>query len=140
MSTVEESMNNYVLTVRPDETLERGAQAMIERKCGSAMVVKGSDFIGIVTERDVLRAVAHGRVPWSTKVEEIMTANPVCVPPDTETAEAIRIMIEGGFRHLPIVQEGDLVGLVSLRELLRASALPTFGLKHSAPNAGKQVR
>jgi CBS domain-containing protein len=134
VSTVEESMNNYVLTVGPDETLDRGAQAMIERKCGSAMVVKGSDFVGIVTERDVLRAVAHGRVPWATRIKEVMTADPVCVPPDTEIGDAIRIMIEGGFRHLPIVKDGDLVGLVSLRELLKASALPAWGLKDSAPN------
>jgi CBS domain-containing protein len=63
-----------------------------------------------------------------------MTADPVCVPPDTEIGDAIRIMIEGGFRHLPIVKDGDLVGLVSLRELLKASALPAWGLKDSAPN------
>ena len=136
MSTVEESMSSHVLTVGPDETLERGAQAMMERRVGSAMVVRGSDFVGIVTERDVLRAVAHGRVPWSTRIEEVMTADPICVPPQTEIAEAIRVMIEGGFRHLPIVKEGQLLGLVSLRELLKASALPAYGLAHPESKAG----
>ncbi|MDQ4149296.1 MAG: CBS domain-containing protein [Actinomycetota bacterium] len=135
MPSVKQVMNSHVLTVGPDETLERGAQLMFERKVGSAMVVKGSDFVGIVTERDVLRAVAHGRVPWTTRVEEVMTADPICVPPDTELIEAIRIMIDGGFRHLPIMDQGNLVGLVSLREMLRSTALPALGLKHPTTNA-----
>lgn len=134
MSTVEQSMRRTVLTVRPDESLEQAAQAMIERRTGSAVVVTGpvgsQNFIGIVTERDVLRAVAQGRIPWSTKITEVMTADPVTVTPDVDTTEAIRIMIEGGFRHLPIAKEGKLIGLVSLRELLRATALPQFGLEH----------
>ena len=138
MTTVKQIMASHVLAVRPDETLERGAQLMFERKVGSAMVVKGSDFVGIVTERDVLRAVAHGRVPWSTRVEEVMTSDPICVPPDTQATEAIRIMIEGGFRHLPIV-DGDknVIGLVSLREMLRATALPALGFKHPDPDASE---
>lgn len=134
MSTVEQTMRRTVLTVKPDESLEQAAQAMIERRTGSAVVVTGpvgsSKFIGIVTERDVLRAVAQGRIPWSTKITEVMTADPVCVTPDVETNEAIKIMIEGGFRHLPIATDGRLEGLVSLRELLRATALPQIGLAH----------
>jgi CBS domain-containing protein len=134
MASVEQTMSHYVLSVAPDESLEKAAQAMIERKVGSAMVVKGTAFLGIVTERDVLRAVAHGRVPWSTQIQEVMTADPICVPPETETNDAIRTMIEGGFRHLPIVRDGSLIGLVSLRELLKASALPKLGL-NATPGA-----
>ncbi|HEX2054634.1 MAG TPA: CBS domain-containing protein [Actinomycetota bacterium] len=122
MSTVEETMSRAVLKVRPEDTLEQAAQAMIERKTGSAVVADSGKLVGIVTERDVLRAVAHGRVPWSTKIADVMTHDPVSVPPETETAEAIQIMLKGGFRHLPICVDGDLVGLVSLRELLRAQA------------------
>lgn len=129
MSRVDEMMSHHVLTVSPQHTLEEGAQAMIERRTGSAVVVEGSRFIGIVTERDVLRAVARGRVPWNTKILDVMTADPVSIPPDMETNEAIRIMIEGGFRHLPISRDGTtLDGLVSLRELLKASALPKMGV------------
>jgi CBS domain-containing protein len=129
MSRVDEMMSHHVLTVSPQHSLEEGAQAMIERRTGSAVVVEGSRFIGIVTERDVLRAVARGRVPWNTKILDVMTHDPVSIPPETETAEAIRIMIEGGFRHLPISRDGTtLVGLVSLRELLKASALPKIGV------------
>lgn len=129
MSRVEETMNRHVLTVTAEQTLEEGAQAMIERRTGSAVVVKGQRFIGIVTERDVLRAVAHGRVPWSTKIADVMTADPVSITPDTQTSEAIRLMIDGNFRHLPISSDGQtLMGLVSLRELLRATALPKIGV------------
>lgn len=129
MPTVEEMMSRHVLTVNQNQTLEEGAQAMIERRTGSAVVVEGSCFIGIVTERDVLRAVARGMVPWNTKIVDVMTADPVSIPPETDAAEAIRIMIEGGFRHLPISEDGtSLVGLVSLRELLKASALPKIGV------------
>lgn len=127
MSTVEETMSRAVLKVRPEDTLEQGAQAMIERRTGSAVVTNGGALVGIVTERDVLRAVANGRVPWSTKIADVMTHDPVSVPPDTPTAEAIQTMLKGGFRHLPICVDGNLVGLVSLRELLRAQALPLIG-------------
>ena len=72
MSTVEETMSRAVLRVRPEDTLEQGAQAMIERRTGSAVVTKGSNLVGIVTERDVLRAVANGRVPWSTKISDVL--------------------------------------------------------------------
>lgn len=127
MSTVEETMSRAVLRVRPEDTLEQGAQAMIERKTGSAVVTDSGKLVGIVTERDVLRAVANGRVPWSTKIADVMTHDPISVTPDTQTTDAIQIMLKGGFRHLPICEEGNLVGLVSLRELLRAQALPLIG-------------
>ena len=120
--TIDQHMNRYVLTVGPQDTLEQAAQAMIERKVGSAMVVvNGASFVGIVTERDVLRAVAHGTVPWTTRIEEVMTAEPVCIPPGVDIAEATRLMMDGGFRHLPIVEDGRLVGMISLRDLLIAS-------------------
>lgn len=114
-------MNRYVLTVGPRDTLEQAAQAMIERKVGSAMVVNGSSFVGIVTERDVLRSVAHGTVPWTTKIEDVMTAEPVCVSPGAHIDQAVQMMMEGGFRHLPVVEDGKLVGMISLRGLLNAS-------------------
>ena len=129
MARVEEMMSRHVLTVNRNQTLEEGAQAMIERRTGSAVVVDGSRFIGIVTERDVLRAVARGMVPWSTKISDVMTADPVSIRPEVDSNEAIEIMIQGGFRHLPISEDGEtLVGLVSLRELLKATALPKIGV------------
>lgn len=136
MSTVEGSMSRAVLKVRPEDTLEQAAQAMIERRHGSAVVMSDTTLVGIVTERDVLRAVALGRVPWSTKIVDVMTADPVSVPPDTEISGAIQTMLKGGFRHLPICQDGTLVGLVSLRELLKAQALPLIGSTIAGTVAG----
>lgn len=118
MATIEEHMNRRVLTVAPQDTLEQAAQAMIERKVGSAVVVKDGAHVGIVTERDVLRAVARGTVPWSTKIEDVMTADPICAEPAVEISKATQMMLDGGFRHLPVVQDGKLIGIVSLRDLL----------------------
>jgi len=115
---IDEHMNRRVLTVAPEDTLEHAAQAMIDRKVGSAVVVKDKLHIGIVTERDVLRAVARGTVPWSTKIEDVMTADPVCASLDLDVPSATRLMLDGGFRHLPVVDDKHLVGIVSLRDLL----------------------
>lgn len=115
---IEEHMNRRVLTAAPTDTLEHAAQAMIDRKVGSAVVVRDKVHIGIVTERDVLRAVARGTVPWSTKIEDVMTADPVCATLDLDVASATRLMLDGGFRHLPVEADGKLVGIVSLRDLL----------------------
>ena len=120
MFSIDEHMNRYVLTVGPQQTLEEGAQAMMERRVGSAMVVAKAGFIGIITERDVLRAVANGRVPWSTKIEDVMTSEPICAPPTIDVREATSLMMEHGFRHLPIVENGKLIGILSLRDILMA--------------------
>lgn len=121
MGRVDQYMNRYVLTVTPDQTLEEAAQAMIERRVGSAVVVDHGAVVGIVTERDVMRAVARGTVPWNTRVEDCMTREPVTVAPESDTHSATNVLFEGGFRHLPVVESGQLIGIVSLRDLLRAA-------------------
>lgn len=124
MAKLEAKMSRYVLTISPEQTLEQAAQMMIERGVGSAVVTNNGDLKGIVTERDVLRSVARGLVPWNTKVSECMTADPVTVTADQEAEDAINAMISGGFRHLPVVEGSKLVGIVSLRDLSRAIYLP----------------
>ncbi|MGH2705260.1 MAG: CBS domain-containing protein [Actinomycetota bacterium] len=111
-------MNRSVLTMNPEQTLEEAAQYMIERQVGSAVVVSNGAVVGIVTERDVMRAVARGLVPWNTKLEEVMTREPITASPDGTTAEAAQVMLEHGFRHLPVVEGTQLVGIVSLRDVL----------------------
>ncbi|MGH2767883.1 MAG: CBS domain-containing protein [Candidatus Methylomirabilales bacterium] len=111
-------MNRHVLTLSPTQTMEEAAQAMIERKVGSSVVMDRSALVGIVTERDIMRAVARGMVPWNTKIEEIMTRDPVSISPESTTAVAAQTMLKGGFRHLPVVKEGRLVGIVGLRDAL----------------------
>ncbi|HWD07919.1 MAG TPA: CBS domain-containing protein [Actinomycetota bacterium] len=119
MTILREHLNPYVLTARPDQTLEQAAQEMVERKVGAAVVLVQGTVVGIVTERDVMRAVARGLVPWNTSIEEIMTKDPLFATPETDVHDAITVMLDHGFRHLPVVDEGKLVGIVSARHLLR---------------------
>lgn len=121
MSTVGDHMNTSVTTVRPDQVLEEGAQVMVERRVGAAVVLTQGVVVGIFTERDVMKAVARGMVPWNTKVEDIMTRDPLCAFPGMSTHEAVTLMLDHGFRHLPVVDGGKLVGIVSARHLLRAA-------------------
>ena len=118
MSKIEEHMSRYVVTVSPDQTLEMAAQMMIERSVGSAVITENGAIQGIVTERDVLRAVARGLVPWNTRVADCMTPKPLTVSPSDNAEEAIQTMVNGRFRHLPVVDKGSLVGIVSLRDLM----------------------
>jgi CBS domain-containing protein len=119
MTQLRELMQRDVLGVAPEDTLGFAAEQMAERSVGAAVVVDYGRLIGILSERDVLRAVA-GRVHSSeARVRDWMTADPVTASPDTSPAEAARIMVENGFRHLPVVEDGQAVGIVSIRDMMR---------------------
>ena len=119
MSTVGEIMTSDVLTVDPSDTIGETAQMMVERGVSSAVVSDYGNLIGIVTERDLTRAVA-GRVHTSeARVREWMTSDPITLSPDASVDEAAKIMLDNGFRHVPIVEEGRAVGIVSIRDVAR---------------------
>ena len=121
MSSVGEIMTSDVLTVDPSDTIGETAQKMVERGVSSAVVSDYGTLIGIVTERDLTRAVA-GRVHTSeARVREWMTSDPITLGPDASADEAARIMLDNGFRHVPIVDEGRAVGIVSIRDVARWS-------------------
>ncbi len=121
MSTVGEIMTSDVLTVDPSDTIGETAQQMVERGVSSAVVSDYGTLIGIVTERDLTRAVA-GRVHTSeARVREWMTSDPITLGPDANADEAAKIMLDNGFRHVPIVDEGRAVGIVSIRDVARWS-------------------
>ena len=121
MSTVGEIMTSDVLTVDPSDTIGETAQQMVERGVSSAVVSDYGTLIGIVTERDLTRAVA-GRVHTSeARVREWMTSDPITLSPDASADEAAKIMLDNGFRHVPIVQDGRAVGIVSIRDVARWS-------------------
>ena len=121
MSSVGEIMTSDVLTVEPSDTIGETAQKMVERGVSSAVVSDYGTLIGIVTERDLTRAVA-GRVHTSeARVREWMTSDPITLAPDASADEAARIMLDNGFRHVPIVDEGRAVGIVSIRDVARWS-------------------
>ena len=121
MSTVGEIMTSDVLTVDPSDTIGETAQKMVERGVSSAVVSDYGTLIGIVTERDLTRAVA-GRVHTSeARVREWMTSDPITLGPDASADEAAKIMLDNGFRHVPIVDQARAVGIVSIRDVARWS-------------------
>jgi CBS domain-containing protein len=125
VSTVGEIMTSDVLTVEPSDTIGETAQQMVERGVSSAVVSDYGTLIGIVTERDLTRAVA-GRVHTSeARVREWMTSDPITLGPDATAEEAAKIMLDNGFRHVPIVDEGRAVGIVSIRDVARWSTEET---------------
>ncbi len=118
MATVGEVMSRNLLTVDPTTDLSDAARQMSDRGVGAALVLSSESVSGILTERDVLRAVATGGVE-GTHVAAWMTRDPETVDVSESTGQAAAVMIHGGFRHLPVVDGGKPVGIVSIRDLMR---------------------
>jgi CBS domain-containing protein len=112
-----------VLTIEPTVTLGEAARAMRRRDVGAAVVYEDGKLIGIFTERDLLRAIAESRHPDQHHVRAYMTPDPITLPPDHAPSEAAQIMTERKFRHIPVVEDGELVGIVSIRDLVTATAM-----------------
>ena len=121
MGRIGDVMSGEIVAVAPEDTLGEAAEQMAEQGVGSAVVLDSGRLIGILTERDLLQAVA-GRVHTSeARVREWMTADPITASETDSADEAIRTMLDNGFRHLPVVAQGRTVGVVSLRELMKAA-------------------
>jgi CBS domain-containing protein len=118
MTTVAKIMSRELVTVPASATLAAAAEKMSGGRVGAALVLDEGNLLGILTERDVLRAVAQGRVQESTAADW-MTRDPETIEPSESTDMAATLMIHGGFRHLPVVEEGSVVGIVSIRDLMR---------------------
>jgi CBS domain-containing protein len=109
--------------VDASRTVLDAARYMMEHNIGAVPVMRDGTLAGIFSERDVMnRVVAAGRTPGTTAVSEVMTANPRAVEADESIEECLFIMREFGFRHLPVVERGEVKGLVSLRDLLMQQA------------------
>jgi CBS domain-containing protein len=109
--------NQQLLELPPTATVRSAVLAMRERHVGAVLVTTDSRLDGIFTERDVVnRVVADGRDPDQTTLAEVMTANPDTIAPTTTAIDALRLMNDGGYRHLPIVERGRVVGIVSRRD------------------------
>ena len=119
MPTVGEIMTPDVLGLEPATSLVDAAWRMHERRVGAVVVQEGDRLVGIVTERDILRAVATGAIGGS--VVDVMTHGPDTIGPDESAGQAAALMIHGGFRHLPVVDGSDVVGMLSIRDLVRVS-------------------
>jgi CBS domain-containing protein len=113
---VDKTMSTRLLTIEPSEALQEAAHRMADRRVGAILVTEGDRLVGILTERDVLRAVGKGTIEGS--VADWMTRDPMTVGPDATNGEAAMLMIHGGFRHVPICDHDNLVGIVSIRDLM----------------------
>jgi CBS domain-containing protein len=118
MPTVDSIMSRDVLSVAPDTALTEAAKRMSADRVGAVLVTEDAALRGILTERDVLRAVGEGRVEGST-VADFMTGDPETIEPSESTETAATLMIHGGFRHLPVVEGRAVVGIVSIRDLMQ---------------------
>ena len=120
--TVFQSMSQrHVISLGPMASAYEAACVMTRANCGSVLIIDAASvLLGIVTERDLMtRVLARAQDPASTQTSVIMTRSPRVVPPETRVADAVLIMIERGFRHLPVVsQEGKILGVFSVRDAL----------------------
>jgi CBS domain-containing protein len=118
MATVAEVMNTDVLAVDPTASIGEAAEKMIEGGVGAVVVMEdGVRLTGIITERDLLRAVAQRARAAEARVRQWMTESVITIEPDTPIEEAAKMMFERNFRHLPVSRDGRLLGIVSLRRL-----------------------
>src|SRR5438552_8724683 len=117
-------MTRDVLAVAPEGTLGEAAQKMVERGVGSAVVIDFGRLIGILTERDLLRAVAARTHSSEARVREWKTTEPMTSTENTIPEEAPRTMLEHGFRHLPVISGDRAVGIVSIRDVA------VWGIQH----------
>ncbi len=111
------------LTTAPRTPLAEAAGAMQERGVGSVIVVEDGKVVGILTERDLVRATAEGAHPSEVAIDTWMTSSPVTMTPDDDATHALETMFERGFRHIPIVDSEKLVGIVSLRQVIGSARL-----------------
>ena len=115
---VKDVMTKNVASLNPEDSVERAAQLMDEYNIGSIPVCNAEKVIGIITDRDIAcRCVAKGENTKNQKVREVMTSNPVVMNSDADIHDAVRIMGERQIRRIPIVDNNNLVGMVSLGDL-----------------------
>jgi CBS domain-containing protein len=106
--------NQKPLVLPADATVEQACKRMFARKVGAVLVVDAAGkLIGIFTGRDLVRVISRGRVPADTPLKRVMTKQPATLPPGRTAIDALRLMRDGGFRHVPVVDGDRLVGVVS---------------------------
>ena len=117
---VRAGMSETVLTVGPGHTLREAATLMTERNVGAAVVIDPeAPGPGIVTERDVLRSIGSGQDPDSERVADHLTSNLVFASPEWSLEDAAAAMVRGRFRHLIVVDQGEVAGVLSVRDIIR---------------------
>jgi CBS domain-containing protein len=120
LSVIADHMSRELLRAAPEESIAEAAQHMVARGVGAVLVMDGERLEGILTERDILKAVAVGAIEGA-RVRDWMTKSPETIETTDDTGHAAALMIHGGFRHLPVLDGGKVAGIVSIRDLMRVA-------------------
>lgn len=116
-----DSKGNDIWSLRPDNSVLDAVKLMAEKEVGALLIMEGARLVGIVSERDYARKVIlKGRSSEDTHVADIMTANVLCVHPDETVDDCMALMTEKRIRHLPIVEKEQVIGVLSLGDLVKA--------------------
>jgi CBS domain-containing protein len=124
VGTLSDIVKPNFITVAPEDTLGEVAERMTRQNTGAVIVKDFGRLIGILTERDMLRAMAARVHTSDARVRQWMTADPVTAAPDMDLDEAAQVMLDNGFRHLPVVEGQNVLGVVSLRRVLGGRRQP----------------
>ena len=124
MATLAEIVKPNFITVAPEDTLGEVAEKMNHQNVGAVIVRDYGRLIGILTERDMLRAMASRVHTSDARVRQWMTADPITASPEMELDDAAKVMLDHGFRHLPVVDGSNVLGVVSLRRVLGGRRQP----------------
>jgi CBS domain-containing protein len=124
MGTLAEIVKPNFITVAPEDTLGEVAERMTRQNTGAVVVKDFGRLIGILTERDMLRAMAARVHTSDARVRQWMTADPVTASPEMDLDEAAQVMLDNGFRHLPVLEGETVLGVVSLRRVLGGRRQP----------------
>jgi CBS domain-containing protein len=117
---VREGMSDVVLTVGPGHTLREAAASMCRRRVGAAVVIDpDAPGPGVITERDILVSLGRGEDPDKEMVADHLTADLTFAAPEWSLEQAAAAMVRGGFRHLVVVEGGELTGILSMRDIVR---------------------
>jgi CBS domain-containing protein len=115
-----QSKNNVTISVSPDSTVYQALELLVEKNIGALLVIDQANFIGIFTERDYARKVIlKGKASKETLIREIMTEDPVVVTLDNSIEDCMRLMTNKFIRHLPVVDNGKLVGIISIGDVVK---------------------
>src|SRR5256714_3860060 len=117
MGSVREVMATNLHIVGPGDTVGEAVAVMAQNRIGSVLIMDGERLLGIFTERDTVRALSQAHDAARHEIVSWMTNDPKTVGPEEDSEDALRTMLDSGFRHLPVVEGGKLVGIVSMRDL-----------------------
>jgi len=122
MTTVGNAMSDQLVTMSSESSLAEAASVMSQRRVGSVLIVEGERLAGILTERDIVRAISNDINSPGDAIAHWMSAAPRTVSPDTSLEEARDLMDSNHIRHLPVTEGGRLIGMLSMRDLIKLGA------------------